>query len=76
MIRLDKIEILSGIDMYQYEWVIKGVRERFVSLRETKDINWLEPIISLNKQRVEKINIILEKIKEKKDGTEERTDSV
>lgn len=65
-IRLDKIEILSGIDMYQYEWVIKGVRERFVSLRETKDINWLEPIISLNKQRVEKINIILEKIKEKK----------
>lgn len=75
-IRLDKIEILSGIDMYQYEWVIKGVRERFVSLRETKDINWLEPIISLNKQRVEKINIILEKIKEKKDGTEERTDSV
>lgn len=69
-IYLTKIELVSGFDHSQYDWVKQCTKDKFSTLKKTSDIQWLEPIIPLNKQRLDKINKLLENIKEKQDGTE------
>lgn len=57
-IRLNEIEVTSGYDHNQYDWVKKCAREMFSSLMKTSDIEWLESeesIKELRKQKLEKI---------------------
>lgn len=57
-IQLSNIEISSGFSIEQYDWVKRGLRERFVTVKPQKDIVWLESeesIKELRKQKLEKL---------------------
>jgi len=64
-IKLDKVEILSGFDHGQYNWVKTLTKEQFCSIKNTADITWLESEVSIVKQRKDKITEILERMKAK-----------
>ena len=58
-IELTNIELLSGFDSSQFEYVKNIVKNKFSSLRKTSDINWLESedkIKELRKQKLKKIS--------------------
>lgn len=64
-VKLEKIEVISGFKQINYKTVIDCVKNKFSSLVETKDVNWLEPIVPITQQRKDKINLIIQNIKEK-----------
>lgn len=57
-IELTKIEIISGFDPNQFEWVKTSLTQKFSSLKETKDIEWLESEENIKKLRKEKLQKI------------------
>jgi len=57
-IKLDNIEIKSGMDINQFNWIKTCVREQFVSIYETDKNQWLENICSLKDERIEKLKQI------------------
>jgi len=57
-IEIKNMENISGLDIYQYEYVKKCTRSNFQSVKKTSDIEWLESEESLKeirKQKLEKI---------------------
>lgn len=62
-IKLDKIEVISGFKPTQYEYVKQTIKDRFCSLRDTSDINWIESENSIKEQRKEKLSKIVGKNK-------------
>ena len=57
-IRLDKIEIVSGKCIDDYPFIKTCVRETFISIVDTNNIQWLEPYTSLKDERKEKLKQI------------------
>lgn len=64
-IELENIENISGYDTTIYSFVINCAKNTFCTLKDTNSINWLEPKTPLSKQRLDKINKILENISKK-----------
>lgn len=58
-IELVKIEVTSGFDVYQYDWIKKCLQSRFASLKKTSDIEWLESEEKLKEQRKQKLQKII-----------------
>lgn len=54
-IELVKIEVISGFDPAQIEWVKLGVKARFSSIKKTSEIEWLESVESIKKLRKKKL---------------------
>jgi len=54
-IELVKIEVVSGFDPTQIEWVKQGVKARFSSIKKTSEIEWLESVESIKKLRKKKL---------------------
>jgi len=57
-IKLENVEIKSGMNINQFNWIKTCVREQFVSIYETNKIQWLENISTLNDERAEKLKQI------------------
>lgn len=69
-IKFESAEVISGFSRNIYDDAISCARQKFSTIIKTTDIIWLELEIPLKEQRINKINKLLEKIKEKEDGTE------
>ena len=69
-IKFESAEVISGFSRNIYDEAISCARQKFSTIIKTTDIIWLELEIPLKEQRINKINKLLEKIKEKEDGTE------
>ena len=60
-IEIEKIELISGYDPNNYNWVKQGMKDRFLSIKKTADVEWLESeehIKELRKQKLEKLKKI------------------
>ena len=57
-IKLDNVEIKSGMYINHYDWIKTCVRSQFISIYETDKIQWLENISTLKDERVEKLKQI------------------
>lgn len=57
-IKLECLEVESGINVGQYEYIKQCSREQFVSIKKTSDITWLEPIVTLKDERKEKLKTL------------------
>ena len=55
-IELLKIEVISGFDPQQFEYVKGLIKSNFCSIKTTSDIEWLESEESIKKMRKEKLN--------------------
>jgi len=58
-IELIKMEVTSGFDIYQYDYVKKCMTNKFQSIKKTFDIEWLECEDSLKELRKQKLNKII-----------------
>lgn len=61
---LNDIEVISGYDSSQYDYVKTSFKRRFVSIKNTVDIEWLESENAVKEMRKQK----LERIKKLDDG--------
>ena len=59
-IQLTSIELVSGFDPSQFEWVKTSMKNKFKSIKKTSDIEWLESEDAIKKLRKDK----LEKLKQ------------
>ena len=57
-IKLNSVEIESGVSVDQYFFIKKCVVETFISIVDTNKIHWLEPNITLKDERKEKLKQI------------------
>jgi len=64
-IEITNMEVFSGFDGYQYEWIKTSLRRRFSSIRKTSDIEWLESEEHIKELRREKLEKIKNAIKQK-----------
>lgn len=60
-IRLDEIEVVSGFNPKNYEYIKKTTKETFCSIKNTVDIQWLESENVIKEQRKEKLDKIMKK---------------
>lgn len=60
-------EVIDGYDPAKYNWVKSVMKDKFSSIKDSKDIIWLESEESLVRQRTEKIKNIMERINSEKD---------
>ena len=67
-ITITNMEITSGFDIYQYEYVKTCMRNKFQSVKKTSDIEWLESEESIKEMRKQK----LEKLMSIKNGVARR----
>lgn len=58
-IQLTNLELTSGFDHNQYDWVKTCVRDKFSSLKKTSDIDWLESEESIKEMRKQKLDKII-----------------
>jgi len=58
-VRLDKIDIISGVNMDNYEYVKKTQSKKFKEIIESKDVTWLEKDKDLTEVRKDKLERIL-----------------
>ena len=59
-IELTDVELISGFDNTQFDYVKRTMRTKFSSLRKTSDIEWLESEDSIKEVRKQKLKKILE----------------
>jgi len=64
-LQLITIDVTSGYDHDQYDWVKTCMRDSFTSLKKTTDVEWLEPEESVKEARKLKLDK-LEKLMEQK----------
>lgn len=57
-IQITDIEIVTGFDNKQFEWVKTCIRKKFASIKKTADIQWLESELSIKEARKQKLNKI------------------
>lgn len=60
-IELKKVEVISGYKIGSYQNAKIAISSRFCSIKETKDIEWLETEESIKSKRKQKIEKILGK---------------
>jgi len=61
-IEIIKLDLISGYDQSQYDWVKQVLREKFASIKKTADITWLESeenIKEMRKQKLENIKTLI-----------------
>lgn len=58
-ISITDMEVISGFDTYQYEYVKKCMGNKFQSVKKTSDIEWLESEESLKEVRKQKLEKIM-----------------
>lgn len=64
-IQIIKLDVMSGYDHEQYEWVKHCIKERFVSIKKTVEITWLESeenLKEIRKQKLAKIENLKSKL--------------
>lgn len=54
-IQLNSIEVISGFDLNQYEWIKKVLKNKFSSVKKTSDIEWLESVNEIKELRKNKL---------------------
>jgi hypothetical protein len=57
-IKLDRIEIISGFDCNEFNWVRESVEKKFASIKKTSEIEWLENEENVKDMRKEKLDRI------------------
>jgi len=57
-IKLIKVELIRGYSPHNYEYVKKGMRDRFCSIKKTSDIEWRESVQKIKDIRREKLKTI------------------
>ena len=57
-IKLINIEIMSGFQSSQYDHVINILTKRFISIKDSSEINWLVSENSIKEERKEKLDKI------------------
>lgn len=67
-IQLLNVELTSGFDANQFEWVKQCIRNKFSSIKKTADIEWLESEIEIKELRKNKLEK-LENLLNNEDGT-------